>query len=430
MGKGKVIKDTAEAALELILGPLATVDLPPGSKPRYRGAAPDRAGGSFPRYRPKKAPERMDRLIGAADDPTHVMSSLFDRHVLRGQDVGGSDWYNTEELRDWFTDELGPKGGDASWRDFIDNVGATSTGSAVPDNIRNASFYSVLDPDARRTVSGRVSQGGITPGAAFREAGLDGPRLPPASGPGSYNYGHVMQANHGSNILNQLDGMWAREVPENLTGAERTKWLQANPKVKGFANNLLGDRTNIAADKHFMRMLAMADGSPDFLSEQAAGSADMLTTLREAYGAPIEGYISTRSAKGKPVVQVNLAKAAKDGVITDAGPLQSLPGAWADTPAATEYAALEDMATRLSRRYDMTPAQLQANLWMGAGDVTGLATESQGTFMDLFRRSLDKKAKDVGSTRRDVLRDFINKKAPLAVGPAGILALMAEEERT
>jgi hypothetical protein len=41
--------------------PIGSVNLPPGSDPRYRGAAPDRSGGSFTRYTPKKVPERMRR---------------------------------------------------------------------------------------------------------------------------------------------------------------------------------------------------------------------------------------------------------------------------------------------------------------------------------------------------------------------------------
>jgi hypothetical protein len=240
-----------------------------------------------------------------------------------------------------------------------------------------------------------------------------------------------MQGNHAANVMNQLDGQWVRAVPENLKGAELTKWLQANPKVKGFANSLLGDKQNIAADKHFMRMLAMADGSPDFLSEQAGGSVEMLDTLRAAYGQAIEPYILTRDVKGKPTVQVNLAKAAKDGVITDASPLQGMPTAWSDTPSATEYAALEEMAQRLAAKYDMTPAQFQANLWMGAGDITGLADESQGTAMELFRRTLDKRANERNLTRQEMLMDFITNRAPLAIAPggAGLLAMQPDEEQ-
>ena len=98
-----------------------------------------------------------------------------------------------------------------------------------------------------------------------------------------------------------------------------------------------------------------------------------------------------------------------------------MPTAWADTPKANEYAAYEDMANRVAETYGMTPAQFQASLWMGAGDMTGLADESQGTFMNLFRRSLDKRAEERGLSREEMLLDFLYNKSPLAVGGMGVL---------
>jgi hypothetical protein len=416
------------------VGGLDTVDLPPGSSPRYRGAAPNRADASFPRYTPKAVPERMQRLIASADDPEHAIQTMFDNYIERGKKLEGSDWYNTEELRDWFVSELGQKEGDSRWREFVDLVGATSTGSAVPDNFRNATFYNALNPTDRQRVAALVKEGvtdpvtgkntGVTPAGAARQLGIEVPNMPPVKGKGSYNYGHKMQRNHADNILNQISGEWMRVPPKNLRGKALTEWLQANPKVKGFANSMLGDDRNIAADKHFMRMLAMSDGSPDFLSQKAGASEELLETPRGAYGDAIEPYIKTRNVKGKDTIEVNLAKAAKDGVITDTTALKNSPMAWEDTPSATEYAALEEMAQRMAKKYGMTPAQFQANLWMGAGDITGLADESQGTAMELFRRMLDKRAGERGLTRRGMLEDFIINRAPLSVGPMGAIPLL------
>ena len=99
-------------------------------------------------------------------------------------------------------------------------------------------------------------------------------------------------------------------------------------------------------------------------------------------------------------------------------------------PKANEYAAYEDMANRVAAKYNMTPAQFQASLWMGAGDMTGLADESQGTFMDLFRRSLDKRGEERGLSRKEMLEDFIQNKAVLSVPLAGVSlgALPSEED--
>ena len=106
-----------------------------------------------------------------------------------------------------------------------------------------------------------------------------------------------------------------------------------------------------------------------------------------------------------------------------------VPTAWADTPAATEYAAYENMANRVASEYGMTPAQFQASLWMGAGDMTGLADESQGTLMELFRRSLDKRAGERGISRRQMAEDFIKNKAVLGVGGLGLLSTIPEQEQ-
>lgn len=427
---GMKLPDTPAAGIGHNSGqpnPLASVNLPAGSDPRYRGKAPNRTT-EYPRYIPPKVPPRMERLIAAADDPSHPINTMFDNYIQKGKTLGGEDWYNTEEMRDWFVGTLGEQDGDARWRDFVRLIGATSTGSDVASNLRNASFYNALDPAARVAVASRVAQGKITPAAAARELGVE-----PANTPTNYNYGHVMQGNHSKNVLAQMRGEWEQQMPPGLTKGQQSDWLKANPKVKGFGNDLLGSEQNIAADKHFMRMLAMSDGGVDFLSEQAKISGANLEALRAIYGTALEPYIKTRkTGTGALVTETNLAKAVKDGVITDTNAFRDMPTAWLDTPNDPEYAALEQMAQRLAKRYDMTPAQFQASLWMGAGDMTGLADESQGTAMELFRRTLDKRAGERGLTREEMLREFIVNRAPLAVtGTAfggGLLGMDPQDE--
>ena len=259
---------------------------------------------------------------------------------------------------------------------------------------------------------------------AINQLGIDVPNMPD-----NYGYGHKMQATQASNVANSEMGLWDQGAADNLTGAVRTRQLQANAKVKGFANDLLGDETNVAVDKHFMRVLAMSDGGPDFLSGQAELSAANRRMLRDTYGDALDPYTRVVMVEGKPHTNVNLAAAARDGVITDTTAFSDMPTAWADMPRPTEYGAIEDVAGRLSSERNMTPAQYQANLWMGAGDVTGLADESQGTFMELFRRTLDKRAAERGISRAEMFRDFANRRAPLAVPlmGAGLLSQRQEE---
>jgi len=394
-----------------------TANLPPHSRPEWTGAAENRTT-PYPRYDPARgAPDRMHRLTSMLDDPANPIHDRVRDYVSKGQKLGGEDWYNTEELRDWFVDELGDELGDSRWREYMSAVGHTSTGSAVPPNLRNASLYYMLDPADRLRVADMVKNTPrTTPRMAVEALGIDVPNMPE-----KYGYGHKMQATQAGNVANAERGLWDQDAADGLTGAALTKQLSANSKVKGFMNNLLGDDTNIAADKHFMRVLAMADGGTDFLSGQAELSAANRELLRGRYGDTLDAYTVTRTKDGKTFTNVNLSRAAKDGVITDTSAFSEMPTAWEDMPKATEYKSLENVAQRLAAQQGLTPAQFQANLWMGAGDVTGLADESQGTFMELFRRTADKRAAERGVTRTDQIRDFINKRAPMAIaGGLGI----------
>lgn len=409
-------------------GDVSSVDLPHGNDPRYRGKAPNRTE-PYLRYRPKKTTARMDRLSAAIADENNPINKLFDNYVLKGQTLDGDDWYNTEELRDWMVSRLGEKEGDLRWREYIELVGAGSTGAKVPENIRISSFYNALSEKDRIAVASMVKEGGITPLAAAKKLGVE-----PANAPTDYNYGHVMQGNHARNALNHTEGEWDRKMPEGLTKGQQTEWLKSNPKVKGFGNDLLGDETNIAADLHFMRMLAMADGGGDFLGKKASLSVENLEIVKSIIGPrKIKKYMNSRMVKGKPVTEINLYKAWQDGHIKDTTELQKIPTVWAEAPEGNEYAAYEDMANAVAKRYDMTPAQFQANLWMGAGEITNLADASQGTFMDLFRRALDKRGAERGISRSEMLKDFIDNRAvlqvPLAGGAATGAGLMAQDDQ-
>ena len=84
-----------------------TANLPPHSRPEWAGAAENRTT-PYPRYDPARgAPDRMQRLTSMLDDPQHKIHDTVNSYVGKGQSLRGDDWYNTEELRAWFTDELG-----------------------------------------------------------------------------------------------------------------------------------------------------------------------------------------------------------------------------------------------------------------------------------------------------------------------------------
>ena len=141
-------------------GDVGLVNEPAGSYAMYRGAAPDRSGGSFERYTPARGvPAGMQRLLRATEDPNSPIVRQFDGYIEKGIELGGPDWYNTEELRDWFVSRLGEERGTAEYTDYINLIGATSTGAKVPQNIRMASIYRALDADQRVAVATLVFRG-------------------------------------------------------------------------------------------------------------------------------------------------------------------------------------------------------------------------------------------------------------------------------
>ena len=87
-----------------------------------------------------------------------------------------------------------------------------------------------------------------------------------------------------------------------------------------------------------------------------------------------------------------------------------------DMPNDNEYAAFEDFMNALGGELGMTGPQVQAALWMGAADRTGVDPLSQGTFMQLLRNRADRRAKMTGTTREEVLREFIVNRGLLSGG--------------
>ena len=92
-------------------------------------------------------------------------------------------------------------------------------------------------------------------------------------------------------------------------------------------------------------------------------------------------------------------------------------------PRDNEYGAFEDFMGELGQELNMTPAQVQASLWMGGAKRTGVADESQGTFMELFKRRAQKRADKTGKTVDQVIQEFIKNKGLLALPVTGGLGI-------
>ena len=194
-----------------------------------------------------------------------------------------------------------------------------------------------------------------------------------------------------------------------------------NPKPKGFANSLLGNRKNIAGDLHFTRFMAMASNHPDWLETTADISSEFKNRIIEAYPKS-KKFFTERKVNGKIQPVFAPKKAVNSGIV----PLESIknyPSVWASMPRDNEYGAFEDFMGELGQELNMTPAQVQASLWMGGAKRTGVDDASQGTFMELFKKRAQKRADKTGKSVDQVIQEFIKNKGLLALPVTGGLGI-------
>ena len=384
--------------------PVSQYDIPAGSDPRYLGAATDRSDMSFVRHAPAQgvSERTADALVAMRENRGGIHDALI-ADIRRGEQLGGNDWYNTEELRDWFVKELGPEQGHVEWKDFMDLMGAASPGSKVDANIGNASAmrnrlatepgYRQALMDVDKLKGGQVLARGRTKG-----------------------YGHKTQGLQELVRSRQLRGTWDGAPQPGGRAVDST--ATQNPKPKGFSQSLVGNARNIAADLHFTRYMAMASGRTDWLENARELSDTFKKELTTKYGArKLKPYIKVNKA-GKNTFDAR--RAVEDGKV-DMADYADQPGMFADMPKDNEYAAFEKYIHEVGEELGMTGPQVQANLWMGAADRTGVDPSSQGTFMELLRVRADKRAAKTGKSRAEVMKEFIKDKGLLAV-PMGAVA--------
>ena len=195
--------------------------------PDVLGAAPDRSPGTVIRHAPARGESaRFAEFQGRLDNEPDLLNDIM-ATAREGEDIGRA-WYNTEATRQRFIDELGEKAGHDAWLEFMYRIGGASPGNAVYPNIRQASYYFAEPAESRAARQ-----------AEFEATGKY-PRPPEPYGSLTQQYQGVL-----SNLIDR---------GEFLQNIEPTR----APKPRGFANSLLGNPENIAADKHFMRFIGMA----------------------------------------------------------------------------------------------------------------------------------------------------------------------------
>ena len=392
---------------------LGMVGKAPGSDPRYRGAAPNRSDFTFLRYQPNKLPARLQRSLSALRDPSNPMRQDMLSSIEAGLEVG-EDWYNTEELRDWFVAGYGEEEGHRQWSEFLDLVGATSPGSKVPPNIGNASAVRQRKYNTAPVEGSNMSYMEELQNVENLE---DGRRLAKTRKEG---YGHKTAGLQELIAGRQVQGDWDAMAEPGVAPSSGS-WTD-NPKPKGFTQSLKGSEKNIAADLHFTRYFGMASIDPDWL---AVAGTEVGNEFAEALLAkyPKSKKYFKMNKNGK--YGFNPKAAVKDGVV----PIEEIadnPVVWSQKPNNAEYGAMEDFMFELGQELGLTGPQVQAALWMGAARKTGVDPTSQTTFMGAIRDRADIQAKKRGTTREQVLYDFIMNKGLLAVpaaAPLGVLGM-------
>lgn len=164
----------------------------------------------LPRFAGKGPTERAQ----AVADPANL--ARVNEMAAAGIPLGGREWYNTQPLMEAFQEHLGTEQGQREYRRYLDYVAATSPRSAVPQNIRTASYY-YAQPE-----------------------GATGSFPPPNP------YGGLAQK------------LWQQNLTKLQSGGEISSLT--NPKPPSFGQNLQGNQQPVAVDTHNARALGYLQG--------------------------------------------------------------------------------------------------------------------------------------------------------------------------
>jgi hypothetical protein len=282
----------------------------------------------------------------------------LNEYVARGEELGGRRWYNTEPYRQVFDEEWG-RNADQKYSDYMDVMAATSPRSRVPDNVRTQSYYwDILNDGGNgQTISQRM---------------VELPEKPPAG------YGSVAQGLHRGNVQKLMEG-----------GMDPRK----NPKPLSFSQNLQGNWDLSTIDTHNFRPLGMVTRDPDFMMRSFNPEKGRTINPRQMYD---EGQISMDDALAQPTF-------------------------WEAKPRENEYAGYEDWQRGQAAKMDMTPAEYQASMWIGAGDLTGLQSPPE-PFLRTLERRIQYTAARLGITPQEAMRRHVRGEIPLlSVAGAGLL---------
>lgn len=330
---------------------------------------------ALPRYQPARGVSQ--RMQDALQMPQ--VQQGVDASITAGMGLGSGmeKWYHTQPIRSAWVDELGPRQGEPAFSGYMGQASGTSPRSAVPENIRNASYY-------------------------YQRA-LNGEPLPD---PLPYPYGHLAQNLHRQNFDALTSGGWD---------------VLKNPKPPSYRANLEGNLIPVAADAHAFKNITMRTEDPRFLetsTREVVKPGKSLTPFQQEYGD------IKLDDKGRTVVTFRPQQLVEGGRMSMKQAIGE-PTFWAAVPNANEYGAVEDFWSRLGRARGLQPAQAQSAGWAGGGGLTGLGTSPTHTFPEMFNERTLFTSLMRNEVPEDTLRYLIRGQKPL-LGLAGAGAVASQ----
>jgi hypothetical protein len=191
-------------------------------------------------------PERTTSI----DTPENV--ARVNAIVRRGMEKGGPEWYYTVPLREGFVGEVGERGV-PYYNKFLDYAGAVSPRSKVPQNVRTASYYQMLDEL----------------GLPFPQPVKVGSNWSLPEGLLPEGYGGLAQALHAQNAGLVREAGWPASV------------IPQKPKPPSFTENLRGNYQPVTIDYLDTLMLGLRDTKGKPVIKPPEGSYGFLEKLQQ-----------------------------------------------------------------------------------------------------------------------------------------------------
>lgn len=297
--------------------------------------------------------ERMSTLTPAQLDEWEgvIKNGIGIENANRVLDFGDgrrldlAHWYDTAPLRDEFVDALGEREGEALYGALMALTAVTSPMTAVRDNVDIAVnlMHHLSRGESLDTISRMVADefGTIAPGKALYNAGY------------STATGTPIQTQSGSLNVLMRDG--------TIDGQ----------KISSFFNNLMGDFRPLTIDSHNMRQTLSLSGVD---LTDVAQRRELINRL---------GVSDTNAMRTfwDDVPTVTRGDGSLKPLAPDEVPRAFANALYESTTASTSlYSTFESFQNQVLQRMvkegrvpDMTPAEFQARLWVGANQSSQVA---------------------------------------------------------